>query len=162
MSATRKPGRPAAAADPFVVIDRLEIGPVRVEPRRVTAPYTVVRSGKRDSMDLVYRFEEDVFDDGPGARNVAAMMAAQVALNYGLFCKRLVFRGPYDEPDRKFLRRFAENTAREIYVNKFLMPNEFLVGAMRGLKAESRERYLRAEIEFEPDRLGLTMRTAQL
>jgi creatinine amidohydrolase/Fe(II)-dependent formamide hydrolase-like protein len=137
--------------DPLVVMDRLEVGPVRVEPRRLAATYTVVRSGERASTDLVYRFEEDVFDDGPDARNLAAMMAAQVALNYGLFAKHLVFRGPYDARDRRFLETYAENTAREIYVNKLLMPNPFLVGEARDVVPERRERYLRAEIEIEAE-----------
>jgi creatinine amidohydrolase/Fe(II)-dependent formamide hydrolase-like protein len=157
MKTTGRPAAPAGEhrqtvpADPLLVIDHLEVGPVKVEPRRVTATYTVGRSGEQDSTDLIYRFEEDVFDDSVESRNLAAMMAAQVALNYGLFCRRLVFRGPYDARDERFLRTFAENTAREIYVNKFLTPNEFLVGEARELRAERRERYLRAAIEVEPD-----------
>jgi creatinine amidohydrolase/Fe(II)-dependent formamide hydrolase-like protein len=145
--------KPTGPRDPLVVIDRLEVGPVRVEPRRLTATYTVSRSGKRDSTDFVYRFEEDVFDDSADSRNLAAMMAAQVALNYGLFAQRLVFRGPYDTRDRRFLEVYAENTAREIYVNKLLMPNPFLVGGVRELTPERRERYLRAEIEIEAEEI---------
>jgi creatinine amidohydrolase/Fe(II)-dependent formamide hydrolase-like protein len=136
-----------ATADDLVVIDRLEVGPVRVEPRRAWAPYTVVRGDVRESTELAYRFEEDVFDDGPASRNLAAMMTAQVALNYGLFCRSIVFHGPHDEADRRFFDAFAENTAREIYVNKFLMDNPFLVGPVRRLTPEPRERYLRATIE---------------
>jgi creatinine amidohydrolase/Fe(II)-dependent formamide hydrolase-like protein len=135
----------------LVVFERLEVGPVVVEPRRVTTTYTVTRGGSSESTKLVYRFEEDVFDDGPGARNLAAMMTAQVALNYGLFCKRIVFRGVYDEHDLRFLRTFAENSAREIFVNKFLMDNPFLVGPLRTLPATPRERYLNAEIECVPE-----------
>jgi creatinine amidohydrolase/Fe(II)-dependent formamide hydrolase-like protein len=139
--------------DELGVIDALEVGPVRVEPRRVTTTYTVVRKGRRDSINHAYRFEENVFDDGPESANLAAMATAQVALNYGLFCDRIVFRGVFDERDRKFLERFAENTAREIYVNKFLMPNPFLVGSATEAAAERRRSYLRAAIEIADDGL---------
>ena len=138
-------------APELVVIDRLEVGPVRVEPRRITATYTVWRAGKSDSTDLVYRFEEEVFDRSPASHNLASMMVAQVALNYGLFCDQIVFRGLYDENDRRFLLNFAENTAREIYVNKLLMPNPFLVGPATGLAPQRRKRYLHSTIEIVPD-----------
>ena len=135
----------------LVAIDRLEVGPVRVQPRRMKATYTVTRAGASDSMDLVYRFEEDVFDAGAASHNLASMMAAQVALNYGLFCKKIVFRGSYDEHDQKFLLRFAENTAREIYVNKFLMPNPFLVGWAADPNPQRRKNYLHSKIEVVPE-----------
>jgi creatinine amidohydrolase/Fe(II)-dependent formamide hydrolase-like protein len=138
--------------DELGAIDTLEVGPVRVEPRKVTTTYTVVKKGRRDSIDLAYRFEEDVFDDGAGSANLASMATAQVALNYGLFCDRIVFRGVFDQRDRKFLERFAENTAREIYVNKFLMPNPFLAGAAVKMEAQRRPSYLRAAIEIVDDR----------
>ena len=35
--------------DDLVVFDSLEVGPVRIEPRRVTATYTVTRNAERDS-----------------------------------------------------------------------------------------------------------------
>ena len=112
-----------AVAPALVAIDRLEVGPVRVEPQRITAAYTVWRAGESDTVDLSYRFEEDVFDDSPASHNLASMMLAQVALNYGLFCERIVFKGTFDKHDRRFIEKFAENTAREIYVNKLLIPN---------------------------------------
>jgi hypothetical protein len=46
------------------------------------------------------------------------MLASQMALNYGLFRDRIVYRGDHDAPDRRFLRDMAENTAREIYEKK--------------------------------------------
>ncbi|HSG26866.1 MAG TPA: hypothetical protein VLA34_00200, partial [Candidatus Krumholzibacterium sp.] len=73
--------------------DSLEVGPVKVEKKRLVAPYTVTIGKKKESTDLIYRFEEEVFDpEDPASVNLASMMAAQVALNYGLFCERLVFR----------------------------------------------------------------------
>ncbi len=138
-------------APELLVIERLEVGPLKVEPGRITAPYTVTRDGKSDATELTYRFDEEVFDDAAGTRNLAAMMLAQVALNYGLFCKTIVFRGPHDAHDRRFLARFAENTAREIYVNKFLMPNPFLVGPASELTPQRCKHYLQAALEFTDD-----------
>ncbi|MBM3321803.1 MAG: creatininase family protein [Candidatus Eisenbacteria bacterium] len=143
--------RPKDPLDALHAFDRLEVGPVEVRRDRLTAPYAVVRGRAKDSIDLVYRFEEPVFDPkSPSDRNLASMAAAQVALNYGLFCREIVFRGAFDETDRRFLAEMAENTAREIYVKKFLEPNPFLVGAGLGIPALPRENYLRASLLF-PD-----------
>lgn len=140
---------------PLRVLDRLEVGPARVEPRRLTAPYRVTAAdGSTDEMELVYRWEEPVFEpEDPTSRNLAALVAAQVALNYGLFCRELVLGGPLDAADRRFLRDAAENTAREIYVKKLLEPNPFLVGEASELPAVKRKSHLRAELVF-PDAGG--------
>lgn len=131
------------------VIDRLEIGPVRVEEKRLCAPYCVVQDGTRDRFELIYTYEESVFaPEEPASRNLAAMIAAQVALNYGLFCREMVFHGAYDAPDRRFLRTMAENTAREIYVKKLLEPNPFLVGEATRLPVVKRTAYLQARLTF--------------
>ena len=133
------------------VIDRLEVGPVTVAPDKLVAPYRVVRGRQTEETSLVYRFEEEVFTPGdPVDENLAAMIAAQVALNYGLFCRELVFRGPYDRHDRRLLEDMARNTAREIYVKKFLEPNPFLRGAAADLPAVKRDSYLQAVLVF-PD-----------
>ena len=132
------------------VFDRLEIGPVKLEPRRLTAPYRLFFQGKEDVFELVYSFEEPVFKpEESESKNMADMIAAQIAINYGLFCDRLVFHGLYDEIDRRFLRDMAENTAREIYVKKFLEFNPFLQGAAARLKPEKRSKYLTAELHFK-------------
>jgi creatinine amidohydrolase/Fe(II)-dependent formamide hydrolase-like protein/7-cyano-7-deazaguanine synthase in queuosine biosynthesis len=109
------------------VLDRLEVGPVKLEPRRLIAPYRMHNNGKREQTELIYTYEESVFDpDEPDSQNLAAMIAAQVA----------------------FIRNIAENTAREIYVKKFLEPNPFLVGPATGLVPQKQRKYLRAELQF--------------
>ncbi len=134
------------------VIDRLKIGPVRVEKRRFMMPYSVFRDGKEESTDLIYRYEEDVFDPGEAAsHNLAAMIGAQVGLNYGLFCKEIVFTGSYDNYDRRFLEDMAQNTAREIYVKKFQEPNPFLQGAAVGAPEIKLENYLLAKVTFQEE-----------
>jgi creatinine amidohydrolase/Fe(II)-dependent formamide hydrolase-like protein len=133
------------------VIDRLEVGPVRLEPRRLTAPHVITQGKKTHALELTYKFEEDVFFPGElESENLAAMMGVQVALNYGLLCKEMVFRGPFDAHDRRFLEEMARNTACEIYVNKFLHPNPFLVGDAANLPTVKRADYLRARLVF-PD-----------
>jgi creatinine amidohydrolase/Fe(II)-dependent formamide hydrolase-like protein len=140
------------------VIRRLEVGPVRLDQNRITAPYIVSQNGKTDTIELVYRFEEDVFvsDDGDSI-NLAGMLSAQVALNYGLFCDEIIFHGPFDRDDQRFIKEMAANTAREIFVKKFLEPNPFLLEQVASLPPARRERYLRARLLF-PDEQGPTPR----
>jgi creatinine amidohydrolase/Fe(II)-dependent formamide hydrolase-like protein len=136
------------------VIDRLEVGPTRVEPRRLLTPYCVVQNGARDTFELIYRFEEDVFEpNDPGIQNFASVAGSQVALNYGLFCREIEFRGPFDRTDRTFVERMMANTAREIFVKKFLESNPFLLAAVRELPPVKRRNYTRAELWF-PDRVS--------
>ena len=74
----------------LLVIDRLEVGPVKLEKKRLVAPYRVFVGEKENANELVYTYEEEVFDPtDPTAANLATMIAAQLALNYGLFCKEI-------------------------------------------------------------------------
>jgi hypothetical protein len=131
------------------VFDRLEVGPVKLERRRLVAPYRLFHGDQAEQTELIYTYEEDVFDpERPESRNLADMIAAQVALNYGLFCREIVFNGLFDKTDRQFLREMAENTAREIFVKKFLEPNPFLVGDAARLPAVKPKAYLRARLSF--------------
>ncbi len=119
---------PAAKQDPLaplLVFDRLEVGRRAARARAASrAPTRWCAPEGTEAVDLSYSCEEDVFDPAdPADVNLAAMIPAQVALNYGLFCREIVFHGPFDEQDRRFLADMAQNTAREIYVNKFLEPN---------------------------------------
>jgi creatinine amidohydrolase/Fe(II)-dependent formamide hydrolase-like protein len=131
------------------VFERLEVGPVKLEPKRLIAPYRLFYNGKMEQTELIYSYEETVFDPTePESQNLANMIAAQVALNYGLFCDAIVFHGLYDNIDRRFIHDMAENTAREIYVKKFLEPNPFLVGPAADLAPEQRRKYLLADLQF--------------
>lgn len=134
--------------DPLIVLDRLEVGPVEITTRGLRMPYRVTHDGVTDETSLDYRFEEDVFDPAdPGAINLASMVGAQVALNYGLFFREIVFRGPFDGHDQAFLTAMAENTACEIYVNKILAPNPLLTEAAR-VPTVRQSSYLQAELTF--------------
>jgi creatinine amidohydrolase/Fe(II)-dependent formamide hydrolase-like protein len=147
MNQTKSENNPAYSS--LVVIDELRVGPVRIETKRVVAPYSVTIGETTATMDFIYSYEEKVFDAvDPADQNLACMMAAQPALNYGLFCRRIVFDGLFDQSDHRFLREMLENTSREIYVKKFLEPNEFLVGEQAQMKTEKRSVYTNARIEF--------------
>jgi len=150
---TKRSAGSSIAKDPLAVlevIDRLEVGPVRLEPRRLIATYKVVRGKRAETFELIYRYEEKVFTPGdPGSENLAAMIAAQVALNYGLFCRELCLHGPFDSADRRFLKEMLKNTAREIYVLKLLQPNPFLQGAVAELPTVKRPSYVRAQLVFD-------------
>ena len=160
MSTENRVEQATSDADPLAlleVVDRLEIGPVQLEPDRLTMPYKVVQGGSVSTAELDYRYEEDVFDpEDDRDRGLAGLIGAQVALNYGLFCDQIVFHGVYDDADRSFLTRMAQNTAREIYVKKFLQPNPFLVGPAANLPVVRRGSYLRSELVFPDLRSGGT------
>ena len=142
--------------DILSVFDRLEVGPIKLERKRLTAPYRLFWEGKVDEYKLIYSYEEPVFKpEEPESRNLASMIAAQAALNYGLFCKEIVFHGLYDDIDRRFLRDMAENTAREIYVKKFLEPNPFLRGPAASLTAQKQSKYLQAVFKFRKPEKGI-------
>ncbi|MBU0993483.1 MAG: creatininase family protein [Proteobacteria bacterium] len=139
----------------LMVFDALDVGPVRLEKKRLIAPYCLSYEGKVDQIDLIYTYEENVFDPAePESQNLADMIASQIALNYGLFCKVIRFNGLFDDTDRRFLRDMAENTAREIYVKKFLEPNPYLQGVAAKLPYLKLKKYLRARIEFPKSRPG--------
>jgi len=134
------------------LLDQLDVGPVILEPDRLLVSYAVTNAGARDHTELIYRYEEPVFNpDDPLHLNLAAMIGAQVALNYGLFFRRIVFHGPFEAHDRRFLREMARNTAREILVNKFLEPNPFLKPEFQHLEAPTQRDFLQAELIFSPE-----------
>ena len=48
----------------LMVFDRLEVGPVKLEQRRLVAPYRLQQGEKTDQTELIYTYEEAVFDPG--------------------------------------------------------------------------------------------------
>ncbi|MDH3207499.1 MAG: creatininase family protein [Gemmatimonadota bacterium] len=149
----RKADLKARRKDPLAIlecIDSLTVGPVKVEPRRLIVPYVVEQAGQSTTHELIFRYEVDVFEPAdPGTQNLACMIGAQVALNYGLFCRKMVFIGSYDRHDRRFIEEYAAHTAREIFAIKFLDPNPFLSEEVRSLPSERRHSWLRAKIVFK-------------
>lgn len=155
--------RQTSGNDPLAVlevIDRLDVGPTTVDPEGLRVPYRLYRGARQEVRELTVAYDEPVFDPGEAAdRNLAAMIGAQVALNYGLFCRRIRFIGPFDEHDQRFLRVMLAKMAREIYVKKLLEPNPSLREPWRGLPALLRSDYVRADVRFK-DGEGVEARAA--
>ena len=134
----------------LVVFSKLSVHNISIEPKRVKAVYTVSkRDGTSVANELIYSYDSDYFDKKrPEDVNLASMMMAQVALNYGLFFESMEFDGFYDDHDKSFLRDMMENTSREILVNKFFHKNEFLKPPFDTIQPEKMERYTAAKIVF--------------
>ncbi|MCB0851100.1 MAG: hypothetical protein KDD63_02565, partial [Bacteroidetes bacterium] len=127
----------------LVVFKKLTVSQILIEPKRVKAIYTLHKNDQTEvSNELIYSYDNPYFDKkNPKDVNLASMMVAQVALNYGLFCEIIEFDGLYDEVDRRFLTAMMENTSREIFVNKFLFKNEFLKPPFDQIQPQQMKRY---------------------
>ncbi|MEJ2584495.1 MAG: hypothetical protein P8Z38_05445 [Robiginitalea sp.] len=136
----------------FCVLQTLRVHSVSVEPKRVHAHYTVVRPDQTEATtELIYSYESPVFDPESAAdRNLASLMLAQAALNYGLFCREIVLEGHFDTTDRGFLKSMLENTSREILTNKLLTDNEFIKPSHKLLEVGKRKKYTCAELIIRP------------
>ena len=134
----------------LVIWKSLTVGPPVITRDSVKAPYTIVDlKGNEATTELIYSYEDAVFSPGdPVSQNLASVMVAQVAMNYGLFCEELVFDGLFVNADRRFIQDMSENTSREIFVNKILAENVFLQAEVKGIPAEHQKRYTAARITF--------------
>ncbi len=134
----------------FVVLKQLSVKNITIEPKKVKATYEVQTfKGDVSNFDLIYSYDLAYFDKKSSSNaNLASMMLAQVALNYGLFFQTIVFDGLYDKIDKRFLIDMLENTSREVLTNKLLIKNEFLKPEFCNLKPEKRSKYTQAKIEF--------------
>ncbi|RDY58640.1 hypothetical protein [Flagellimonas nanhaiensis] len=135
----------------LVVFEQLLVAHVVVEPKRVKATYTLTKmDGSTTSTDLIYSYDRTYFNKKETQDvNLASMMVAQVALNYGLFCRTIVFDGLFDTADQRFLLDMMENTSREILINKFHAKNEFLKDPYNVLVPENLKHYTAAKVLFE-------------
>ncbi len=134
----------------LITFDKLEVGPILLESNRLTAPYAITNKGITTTIDLIYKYEQDIFDSNdPSDLNLAAMIAAQVAINYGLFFRKIIFKDNFDSQDRRFINDMMDNTSREIYVNKILSDNPFLMGDLINFPLIRTKRYTRALLIFE-------------
>jgi creatinine amidohydrolase/Fe(II)-dependent formamide hydrolase-like protein len=134
----------------LIVFNRLTVGPPKIESSRVRARYEIILlDNKIEWNELIYSYQNSVFDTSSARSvNLASMMLSQVAINYGLFCKEIIFDGLYDDTDKRFILDMLENTAREIFVNKFLFPNEYIKAPYNQFKAEKYKRFTAAKVSF--------------
>ena len=101
--------------DSFKVLKKLSVQDIQIEPKKVKAAYTIEKfTGEKNSYELAYTYENSYFNKNLYEDvNLASMMLAQVAINYGLFFETIEFDGVYDKTDRQFIRDMMENTSRE-------------------------------------------------
>ncbi|MBT8187501.1 MAG: hypothetical protein KJO73_07420 [Croceitalea sp.] len=134
----------------LVVFSKLTVHSPIIEPKRVKAVYVITKKdGTEESNELIYSYDAVYFDKkNNNDLNLASMMVAQVALNYGLFFEQVIFDGLYDEIDKRFLSDMMENTSREILTNKFFVKNEFLKPPFDAIEPKKMERYTAAQITF--------------
>jgi creatinine amidohydrolase/Fe(II)-dependent formamide hydrolase-like protein len=146
----------------FKVISRLEVGPITVVKNRISAKYKVVpknntkkklkaslTNNENDTIDFIYKFEEDVFDPKDAqSLNLASMMLAQVAINYAMFCDEIRFIGYFDNNDKDFIKSMAKNTAREIFVKKILEDNPFIISPFSKMRPIKLSNYSQAKFKF--------------
>lgn len=140
----------------FKVLKKLSVNNIHIEPRKVKASYCVEKfTGETSLFELIYSYEHPYFrKTEPGDVNLASMMLAQVALNYGLFFETIEFDGLFDKTDQQFLKDMMENTSREILTNKLLVKNEFLKPPFDNLQPEKRDKYTQARLFFNNTQFG--------
>ncbi len=135
--------------DSLKVFSCLKVGPVTIEANRVRARYEITLPDNTIVWkELIYSYQKSVFGTSARFVNLASMMLSQVAINYGLFCEEIIFDGLYDDTDKRFILDMIENTSREIFVNKFLFPNEYIKAPYNQIKAEKHNRYTAAKVSF--------------
>ena len=134
----------------LVVFNSLKVHQLIVEPKRVKATYTIVKADNTIvENELIYTYDSVYFSKKEATDvNLASMMIAQVALNYGLFFEKIEFDGLFDDADKRFLIDMMENTSREILVNKFFIKNEFLKPPFDAIQPEKLKIYTAASISF--------------
>ncbi|SDB36350.1 hypothetical protein SAMN03097699_0913 [Flavobacteriaceae bacterium MAR_2010_188] len=134
----------------LVVFPKLMVHNLKVEPKRVKATYTIIKEdGSAVENELIYSYNQVYFNKKNWEDvNLASMMVAQVALNYGLFFEKIELDGIFDTHDKRFLLDMLENTSREIYAIKFLKKNEFLKPPFDSLKPQKLEKYTASELVF--------------
>jgi len=88
----------------------------------------VARDGKETTLELRWKFDRPIYASAsPAMRNHARVHHAVPALNYGLFCDRIVFEGPLAPADLAYLRRMMDATAREQYLTRFALAQPHLL-----------------------------------
>lgn len=136
----------------FVVLRHLRICDLEIKSQQVSAIYEIKHfSGETERTRLIYSYQEGLFQKQSYSDwNLASLMVAQVALNYGLFCEEIIFEGIYEATDKQFLQKMMENTSREIITNKLLIDNEFLLPDFSRPDIEKKETYTQAALRFVP------------
>ena len=134
----------------FVVLKKLSVKNIHIEKTKVKASYEIEKfDGEKHAYEFIYSYQSPYFDktNAPDV-NLASVMLAQVAINYGLFFETIEFDGLFDLVDKKFIIDAIENTSKEIITNKLLIDNQFLKEPYNDLEVSKRRKYTLATITF--------------
>lgn len=130
-------------------IDLIEVGPARLEKNRLAMPYKIIVQQQSFQTELIYKYNECVFDKSLESENLAGTIGSQVAINYGLFAKKILYKGVFTRADRKFIKDMTDITSNEILVHKVLKPNIYIKDEIKTLIENAGPVFSRAVIEFE-------------
>ena len=116
------------------------------------------------STPLLFRYERSILDPhDPLIWNLARLIVTMPVINYGLFTDAITLHFPLEAVDVRMVEAMLENTAREIYLNKILGDNPFLLPEYRPTTFVKPDRFCRAALQVDgverlPWRSGLDPR----
>ncbi len=139
----------------FICFEKLIVSSPRIYRKKISAEYILhLPEGRIEKNELVYSYESEVFEpESINDLNLASVILAQLALNYGLFSKEIEFQGVYDTTDIRLIKDMMENTSREIYINKLLWDNPFLKKEYRNPEIEKKKKFTNAAVSFKSETL---------
>lgn len=131
----------------YKCFDLLEVGPPVLEHNRLTVPYKIIIGDDIQTTEWTIEYDSNVFDvDSPQVDNLVSLIAIQPALNFGMFSKRVILRGFFDNHDRKAIRNLGEILSREVYINRMYEPNPYLRKEDSLWEAPTKKALLKAEL----------------
>jgi len=102
------------------------------------------------STRLLFRYERPILDPhDPLMRNLARLIVTMPVINYGLFSDAITLHFPLEAVDVRMVEAMLENTAREIYLNKILGENPFLLPEYRPAAFVKPDRFCRAVLQVD-------------
>ena len=102
------------------------------------------------STRLLFRYERPILDPhDPLIRNLARLIVTMPVINYGLFTDAITLHFPLEAVDVRMVEAMLENTAREIYLNKILGDNPFLLPEYRPESFVKPDRFCRATLQVD-------------
>ena len=134
----------------FICFRKITISAPVIEKKKISSKYILEKTdGSTSENELIYSYEYEVFDPSSYLDiNLASIILAQLAVNYGLFSEEIHFMGVFEDTDKRFIKDMIENTSREIYINKILWDNPFFQAEFKNTELEKKKKYTHANLIF--------------
>ena len=130
--------------------DRISIEDPTLFRDGITTRYLLWSGPHGVSSWLHFRYDRPLIDpEDPLIRNLARLIVTLPAINYGLFTDTLTLQFPLEGADVRMIQYMLENTAREIYLNKILGENPFLLPEYRPATFVKPDRFCRATLQVD-------------